>query len=125
MSYQVTLYKQVYNNSVISAYHWDWSTFKIAGETEKRMLREILYNVPPMYHLNRKERDTYRDRVIAHHAVRSVFSKQAIMREMTGFAFLTDDRLVQSSQFESNLHKTALKKAVFCYGLPYRTADVL
>lgn len=107
MSYQAPLYKLVYNNSVISAYHWDWSTFKIVGETENRMLREILYNVPPMYHLDREEWDTYRDRITAHHTVWSAFSKQAITREMTGFAYLTDDRLVQSTQFESNLQAVA------------------
>ena len=87
-------------NGVISAYHWDWSTFKIAGETEKRMLREILYNVSPMYHLDRKERDTYRDRVIAHHAVWSAFSKQAIMREMTGWCRPLNLKAIYKNRFE-------------------------
>lgn len=107
MSYQVPLYKLVYNNSVITAYHWDWSTFKIVGESENRMLREILYNVPPMYHLDRTEWDKYRDRITAHHAVWSAFSRQAISREMTGFAYLTDDRLVQTTQYGNDLQTVA------------------
>lgn len=50
--YDIPLYKLVYNDSVITSYHWDWSTFKIKGLTGQRMLREVLYNVPPMYHLD-------------------------------------------------------------------------
>lgn len=107
MSYQIPLYKMVYNNSMISAYHWDWSTFKIVDEAESRMLREILYNVPPMYHLDRAEWEKYRDRIIDHHAMWSAFSKKAITREITGFAFLSDDRLVQSTQYGSDLQVVA------------------
>lgn len=107
MSYQIPLYKLVYNNSMITTYHWDWSTFKIVGEAENRMLREILYNVPPMYHLDRTEWDMYRDRITAHHAVWSAFSKEAVTREMTGFAFLTGDRLVQETRYGSDLQAVA------------------
>lgn len=107
MSYQIPLYKLVYNDCVITTYHWDWSTFKIIGETENRMLREILYNVPPMYHLDRTEWDAYRDRIVPHYAVWSAFSREAVTREMTEFTFLTDDRLVQSTQFGTDLRAVA------------------
>lgn len=126
MSYQIPLYKLVYNNSLISAYHWDWSTFKIEDEAENRMLREILYNAPPMYHLDRTEWEKYRDRIIDHHAVWSAFSKKAITREMTGFAFLSDDRMVQSTQYGSDLQVVAnFTDAAFLYDdmmIPPRSA---
>ena len=49
--YDVPLYKLVYNDSVITAAHWDWSTFRIQGAAQDRMVREVLYNVPPLWHL--------------------------------------------------------------------------
>lgn len=107
MSYQVPLYKLVYNNSVITTYHWDWSTFKIAGESENRMLREILYNVPPMYHLDRTEWNKYQDRIVAHNTAWSAFSKKAIAREMTAFQCLTDDRLVQATRYGEDMQAVA------------------
>lgn len=107
VAYQVPLFKLVYNDSVITSYQWEWSTFKIIGETENRMLREVLYNVPPMYHLDRKEWDNYKEAISAHHNVWSEFSKKAITKEMTDFAFLTDDHLVQSTCFGQNLQAVA------------------
>lgn len=107
MSYQVPLFKLVYNDSVITSYQWEWSTFKITGETENRMMREVLYNVPPMYHLDRKEWDDYKDAIVTHHTVWSAFSKKAITKEMSDFAYLTDDRLVQATRFGEDLQAIA------------------
>ena len=107
MAYQAPLYKLVYNNSVITSYHWDWSTFKITGEAENRMLREVLYNVPPMYHLDRAEWDAYKEKIAAHNAVWSPFSQKAIHLEMTAFAYLTEDRLVQMTRFGEDLQAVA------------------
>lgn len=60
-----------------------------------------------MYHLDRAEWDIYRDRIVSHYAVWSAFSRGAVTRETTGFAFLTDDRLVQSTQFGTDLQAVA------------------
>lgn len=107
MSYQIPLFKLVYNDSVISSYHWDWSTLKITGEAENRMVREVLYNVPPMYHLDRAEWDSCKDKITAHHAVWSAFSKKAITQKMTRFEQLTDDRLVQMTGYGNDLQAVA------------------
>lgn len=107
MAYQLPLYKLVYNDSVITSYHWDWSTFKISGEVENRMLREVLYNVPPMYHLDRTEWDSYKDSIVAHNAVWSPFSQKAIMQPMTDFRHLSPDRLVQLTSYGDGLTAVA------------------
>lgn len=105
--YDVPLYKMVYNDSVITTYHWDWSTFKIKGAVNDRMLREILYNVPPLYHLDLREWEKYGEKIAAHHAVWSKFSEQAIMREMTGFESLTSDGSVQKCSYGDGLWAAA------------------
>lgn len=101
--YDVPLYKLVYNDSVITTYHWDWSTFKIKDKIEDRMLREVLYNVPPLYHLDSTEWEKYKMAIAAHTAVWSQFSKDAVQEEMTDFEYLTDDGLVQMTRYGEQL----------------------
>lgn len=106
-SFDVPLYRLVYNNSVITTYHWDWSTFKIQGEVENRMLREILYNIPPLYHLDKEEWDLRKEDIISHTRVWSEFAKEAVLKEMTDFKYLTEDGLVQMTSYGEQLSVTA------------------
>lgn len=101
--YDIPLFKLVYNNSLITSYHWDWSTFKIKGATQDRMVREVLYNIPPLYHLDTKEWEKYKQDIISHQAVWSKFSKAAITKEMTDFVYLTDDGAVQKTVYGDKL----------------------
>lgn len=99
MKYQVPLYKLVYNNSVITSYHWDWPTFKIKDAVNDRMLREILYNVPPLYHLDKEEWTKYQDSIVTHTKIWSDFSRRAVQQEMTDFRYLTANGLVQKTVY--------------------------
>lgn len=101
--YSIPLYKLVYNDSVITSYHWDWSTFKIKDEVQNRMLYEILYNVPSLYHLDKFQWEKYKDRIIKHYNIWSPFSREAVKKEMTDFKILSDDRLVQMTQYGNTI----------------------
>lgn len=101
-AFDVPLYRLVYNDCVITASHWDWSTFKIEGATGDRMIREILYNVPPLYHLDAREWEEYKEDIVRHTAVWSDFARKAVTREMTGFRWLTEDGLVQETSYGSD-----------------------
>lgn len=79
--YDIPFYKLVYNDSVITSYHWDWSTFKIKGATQERMAREVLYNVPPLYHLDAAEWENDKQDILYHQAVWSDFGKEAVREE--------------------------------------------
>lgn len=115
--YDVPLYKLVYNDSVITSYHWDWSTFKIKGATGERMLREVLYNVPPLYHLDAAEWEKYGADIARHQAVWSDFSSQAVTREMTDFEYLADDGSVQKTCYGDSLTAVAnFSDAPYPYG---------
>lgn len=106
-AYDIPLFKLVYNDSLVTTYHWDWSTFKIKGATQDRMLREVLYNVPPLYHLDGVEWDTYKEDIISHQKVWSPFSKQAVVQEMTDFEYLAEDGTVQKTVYGENLAAVA------------------
>lgn len=105
--YDVPLFRLVYNDSLITGYHWDWSTFKIQGLTRQRMVREVLYNVPPLYHLDKEQWTAYKDDIVQHTAVWSGFSRKAVTREMTDFQYLTDDGSVQMTKYGEDLRAVA------------------
>lgn len=102
-TYTIPLYKLVYNDSVITSHWWGWSTLKVDGEIENRMLNEILYNVPPLYHIDKNEWTKHKDNIINHTKVWSDFSKKAINKEMTDFKILSQDKLVQMSVYGEDL----------------------
>ena len=107
VAFDVPLYRLVYNNAVITTYHWDWSTLKIRGEEKNRMMREVLYNVPPLYHLDRESWDRDREAITSHISVWSDFARNAVQEEMTDFQYLSEDRRVQRTAFGDNLEAVA------------------
>lgn len=105
--YDIPLFKLVYNDSVITSCHWDWSTFKIVGATADRMIREVLLNVPPLYHLDADEWSEYKEDIISHQTVWSDFSQKAITREMVDFKYLAADGSVQKTVYGTSLSAVA------------------
>ncbi|WP_330409783.1 glycoside hydrolase [Romboutsia maritimum] len=65
-TYSIPLFRLVYNDSVITSHHWLWGTFKIKDEIGSRMMKEILYNTPPMYHIDREEWDKHKKDIVSH-----------------------------------------------------------
>lgn len=97
--YNIPLYKLVYNDSVITTSHWDWSNLKIKDEVTSRMLYDILYNVPPLYHLDKFEWEQNKEIIAEQTKLYASFSKEVINEEMTDFQILSDDRQVQMTEF--------------------------
>jgi hypothetical protein len=60
---------------------------------------ELLYNVPPLYHLNRGEFEKHKERIRAHYRFFSPLHREAATLPMTGFTWLTPDRRVQRTVF--------------------------
>ncbi|MEG0097718.1 MAG: glycoside hydrolase, partial [Cetobacterium sp.] len=81
-AYSLPLFRLVYNDSVVTSDHWLWGTFKIADEVDSRMMKEILYNTAPMYHIDRVEWDKHKNDIIDHDKVWSEFNKKAINKPM-------------------------------------------
>ena len=98
-TYNIPLYKLVYNDSVITTHWWGWGTLKLEELVEDRMLYEVLYNVPPLYHLDRNEWEKHKEAIVKHSNRWSQFSKQVINEEMTDFQVLSEDRLVQMTTY--------------------------
>ncbi|MCC0658661.1 glycoside hydrolase [Clostridioides sp. ZZV14-6154] len=106
-TYSLPLFRLVYNDSVVSSHQWLWGTFKIKDEVGSRMMKEVLYNTPPMYYIDRTEWEKHKGEIISHDKVWSEFNKKAIKREMTDFEFISDDRLVQMTKYGEDLKVVA------------------
>ncbi|MFY8330588.1 glycoside hydrolase [Vagococcus carniphilus] len=102
-SYNIPLYKLVYNQSVITTHHWEWDSYKIEGETENRRLSEYLYNVPPMIHLDQESWKNRKEDIIKNSKQWERYQTEAITKEMTDFQYLTEDKLVQSTTYGDDL----------------------
>ncbi|MFF2878540.1 glycoside hydrolase [Gottfriedia sp. NPDC057991] len=102
-TYTVPMYKLVYNNSVITTHHWEFGSLKIQDEITNRMLYEILYNVPPLYHLDSKEWEKNKKMITSYLKIWSPFHEKAVQKEMTNYKILTKDRTVQSTEFGKDL----------------------
>lgn len=106
-TYSLPLFRLVYNDSVVTSDHWLWGTFKIKDEVGNRMMKNILYNTAPMYHLDKNEWTKYKKDILSHDKVWSDFNKKAIEKPMTEFKYLNDDRLVQTTAFGDDLRVVA------------------
>ncbi|HBZ80295.1 MULTISPECIES: glycoside hydrolase [Brevibacillus] len=102
-AYSLPLFKLVYNESVITSHHWEWGSLKIKGEVGTRMLGELLYNVPPLYHLDNRVWESNKETIMRHLQVWTPFHQKAVQRPMTDFAVLTKDRLVQKAVYGQDL----------------------
>ena len=81
------------------------------------MLREVLYNVPPLYHLDAVQWEKYKDDIVRHNAVWSEFSRNAVTREMTGFQYLKEDGSVQITEYGDKIQAAAnFNDGPFIYG---------
>lgn len=67
------------------------------------MLYELLYNVPPLYHLDEVEWNQHKKEITEHLKVWNEVHKKAVKEEMTNFAYLSEDKLVQSTSYGNDI----------------------
>ncbi|WP_439877325.1 glycoside hydrolase [Pseudomonas prosekii] len=96
---RLPLYQAVFHGSVITTHHWLFDSLKLSNVRAENELTQLLYNVPPLYHLSA---DTLKQRlpVIARQDrfFRPLHERLAT-EAMTDFAWLSADRLVQQTTF--------------------------
>lgn len=97
--YSIPLYKLVYNDSVITSHHWENASLKYKNKVVDRMLYEMLYNVPPLYHLDLNIWLKYESVITKHVKEFSFFHNSAVQKEMTDFNILSEDKKLQMTSY--------------------------
>jgi hypothetical protein len=101
--FRLPLYQMVFHDSVVATHQWGYGSLKFEDPKHSRELLELLYNVPPLYHLNQKEWARCGERIKAHYAFFSPLHREARLLPMTDFRWLTRDRMVQRTTFGDGL----------------------
>ena len=97
--FRLPLYQVVFHDSVVATHQWGYGSLKFEDPNRDRELLELLYNVPPLYHLNLAEWAKRRQHIQSHFAFFSPIDRETGLLPMTGFRWVTDDRRVQETTF--------------------------
>jgi hypothetical protein len=105
--FRLPLYQTVFHDSLITTHHWGYASLKFADQVQTVALLELLYNVPPLYHLNLDEFDKHEARISAHYRFFSPLHRELATQPLTDFTWLTPDRLVQRTVFGDRVELVA------------------
>ena len=97
--FRLPLYQIVFHDSVVTTNHWGSGSLKFENAIGTLALLELLYNVPPLYHLNMSEFSKHKAWIKRHYAFFSPLHRQVGGQAMTDFEWLSDDKQIQRTEF--------------------------
>ena len=83
----------------MTTHHWGYSSLKFKNAVETVGLLELLYNVPPLYHLNIARFSKHKAWIKRHYTFFSPLHRQIGGKPMTDFEWLSDDKQIQRTEF--------------------------
>ena len=105
--FRLPLYETVFHDSVVTTHQWANGSLKFTNALDTVALTELLYQVPPLYHMNLEEFAKHRETMKKHYAFFSPLHREIGFSQMTDFAWLTPDRLVQRTIFGNKVEMVA------------------
>lgn len=96
---RLPLYQTVFHGSVITTHHWLFDSLKLSNVQAENELAQLLYNVPPLYHVSAA---TLKERLPVIQRQERFFRplhERLATQTMTGFRWLTVDKLLQQTTF--------------------------
>ncbi|MDQ0737970.1 glycoside hydrolase [Pseudomonas sp. W4I3] len=96
---RLPLYQAVFHGSVITTHHWLFDSLKLNNVRVENELAQLLYNVPPLYHLSAA---TLKQRLPVMQRQDRFFRplhQRLATQAMTDFRWLTADKQVQQTTF--------------------------
>lgn len=97
--YRLPLYQAVFHDAILTTHHWFFDNLKLTNVHVENELTQLLYNVPPLYHLSE---GTLAARLSAIKRMDGFFQQlhRALAQQpLTEFAWLSADRLLQQTTF--------------------------
>ncbi|MGO8929579.1 MAG: glycoside hydrolase [Limisphaerales bacterium] len=105
--FRLPLFQTVFHDSVIATHHWSFASLKEKDQARTVELLELLYQVPPLYHLNMPEFQKRKTQIKRHYEFFSPLHRETTLLPMTGFQWLTPDAAVQRTTFGDNIEMVA------------------
>ena len=98
--FRLPLYEIVFHDSVVSTHQWANGSLKYSNVLDTAALTELLYMVPPLYHMNLEEFDKHQESIRRHYEFFSPLHRKAGFAQMTNFNWLSADRMLQRTVFD-------------------------
>lgn len=105
--FRLPLFQTVFHDSVVATHHWSAASGKFSDQARTVALLELLYNIPPLYHLNLEEFPKRKTQMKAHYDFFSPLHRDTALLPLTEFEWLTPDRLVQRTLFGDKIEMFA------------------
>ena len=120
---RLPLFETAFHDSVVATHHWSNPSLKfpeVAGTVE---LLELLYNVPPLYHLNRPVFAKEKADLKRHYDFFSPLHRELALQPLTDFRWLSEDKLVQTTSLwecrsRSPPTLASMRSRMRCFNLP-------
>lgn len=104
---RLPLFQTVFHDSVIATHHWSHPSLKFPEVAGTVALLELLYNVPPLYHLNRAEFARRKMELKRHYDFFAPLHRELALLPLTDFRWESEDRLIQTVRFGEVVELTA------------------
>lgn len=98
-SLRVPLYQAALGDELVSTHHWSFDSLKFENIRSTRALFEILYRVPPMYHINRGTWETRKEAILHHVGFWAPLHEKLAIAPLVKFERLSDDGLAQRTTY--------------------------
>lgn len=96
---RLPLYQAVFHGSVITTHHWLYDSLKLSNVRAANELTQLLYNVPPLYHLSAATLAQRLPLMARQDGFFRPLHERLATQALTGFDWLSDDRRVQQTTF--------------------------
>ena len=105
--FRLPLYEIVFHDSVVTTHQWANGSLKYNNMLDTVALTELLYMVPPLYHMNLDEFDKHREIMKMHYEFFSPLHRKVGFAQMTDFNWLSADRMLQRVVFDKRVELVA------------------
>lgn len=96
---RLPLYQGVFHGSIITTNHGSYDNLKFTDAKTERDLAQWLYNTAPLFHLNAETLGQRLGEIKKQDAVFRPLHEALAEKTMDGFAWLSDDRMIQQTTF--------------------------
>ena len=97
---RLPLYQAVFHGSVITTHHWLFDSLKLSNVRVENELMQLLYNVPPLYHLSAATLARRLPLIARQDAFFRPLHERLATQALIDFQWLSADRRVQQTSFE-------------------------
>jgi hypothetical protein len=98
-AYRLPLYQAVFHDAVITSTHWLYDNFKFSNVDHDNRLTQMLYNVPPLYHLSADTIERRLPRIQCTDAFFRPVHQRLATQALSSFTWLSADRTLQQTRF--------------------------